>query len=475
MSILGIHNQSAGQISALPDFKFYVLATTHRQVDVKKYFFFRFFFEKSFLGMSSPKLAETTTDLPSSSTDEIAVQTGYHSSGLISSTLNLIKNIIATSMLTMPYGTSLSGVFPSVVMCVIVGTLSAFTFGLLGLLCGESKVVTYRQLCEKYLGKKIGNFVDLMLASYTLPCCIGYVCFVCDCMRVMLVELTDAPNAFYTSRTFIGIILSVTILLPLCSTDKIHSLTWTSIIGLGAIIYCYIFVAVDLGQQSNSDDLWHLVSSNLWWPPSGSPISLFPIANIYAAAFLVQYNSPKFFYELSNPTKKRFMTVSFSAVAFVVVFCTTFAVMGFARFGFATQGNLLKGYSRAYAAWVATSVSLITTYPFDFDGGRRSVISIVKQQWPHVGDKKIFWISTLAMIPIFTTISVLVDDLSIVIGINGAVFGITTGFTIPGLLLWKKANQDNEKKRKIVGACISGFGVSMSILGLVSIIINYTQ
>ena len=424
---------------------------------------------------SSPKAAECPRDLPSSSTDEIAINTGYHRSGVVSSTLNLIKNIIATSMLTMPYGTSLSGVFPSIIMCMVVGSLSAFTFGLLGLLCGESKVVTYRQLCEKYLGKKIGNFIDLMLAAYTLPCCIGYVCFVCDCMRVMLVELTEAPDAFYTSRTFIGLVLSVTILLPLCSTDKIHALTWTSILGLGAIIYCYIFVAVDLGQQANSDELWRLVSLNLWWPPSGSPLSLFPIANIYAAAFLVQYNSPKFFYELANPTKKRFMTVSYSAVAFVVVFCTTFAVMGFARFGFSTQGNLLKGYSRAYAAWVATSVSLITTYPFDFDGGRRSVISIVKQQWPNTNDKKIFWIATLVMIPIFTAISVVVHDLSIVIGINGAVFGITTGFTIPGLLVWKKAGLDQDKSKKIAGACIAGFGICMSILGLVSIVINYTQ
>ena len=396
--------------------------------------------------------------------ESVDVKSGFHQSGLISSTLNLIKNIIATSMLTMPYGTSLSGVFPSIIMCIVIGALSAYTFGSFGLLCGESNVVTYRQLCEKFLGKRVGNFIDLMLAAYTLPCCIGYVCFVCDCMRVMLVELTNSPSAFYTSRTFIGIVLSVCILLPLCSTDKIHSLTWTSVIGLGAIVYCYIFVAIDLAQ---SDDSWNVVSDNLWWPPNGSPISLFPIANIYAAAFLVQYNSPKFFFELSNPSTKRFMTVSYSAVCFVIVFCTSFAVMGFARFGFATQGNLLKGYSGAYAAWVATSVSLITTYPFDFDGGRRSVISIVKQQWPNVKDNQIFWISTLVMIPIFTTISVLVADLSIIIGINGAVFGITTGFTIPGLVLWRHG------RRRILGICIAGFGICMSILGIVSIVINY--
>jgi len=285
----------------------------------------------------------------------------------------------------------------------------------------------------------------------------------------MLIGLTGAPDAFYTSRTCIGIVLAIAVLIPLCSTDKIHALTWTSILGLGAIIYCYIFVAYDLARRDNSSELWQYVSDNIWSPPSGNLLNLFPVANIYAAAFLVQYNSPKFFLELRKPTSRRFMILSFSAVITVVIFCTSFAIMGFARFGASTQGNLLKGYSSAYAAWIATSVSLITTYPFDFDGGRRSIISLISQKWPNVNPKKLFWTTTLIMIPVFTTISVLVDNLSIVIGINGALFGITTGFTLPGLILWKSQKYHGSW----VGISIALFGVCMSILGLVSVIMHY--
>jgi amino acid permease len=206
--------------------------------------------------------------------------TGHHTAGLFSSVLNLIKNLIGASMLAMPYGASLSGLVPSFVICILIGSISAFTFGLLGILCRETKLDTYRQVCEHYLGKKWGIAVDFILALYALPTCIGYCVFTCDCMQVMLLDIfPDGSGKFYTSRAFIALVASVFILIPLCSFSKLQSLTWTSVLGLGALLYCYIFVAVDLGKHE------HLIEANisghLWWPPSGSILGLFPIANIY--------------------------------------------------------------------------------------------------------------------------------------------------------------------------------------------------
>lgn len=57
------------------------------------------------------------------------------------------------------------------------------------------------------------------------------------------------------------------------------------------------------------------------------------MANIYSACYLVTYNAPKFFHELKNSTKNRFYSVSFFTNAIVAVFCGSFAIIGFARFG----------------------------------------------------------------------------------------------------------------------------------------------
>jgi amino acid permease len=404
-------------------------------------------------------------------TDDLSVEDEKHRVGIPLSVLNLTKNIIGTSMLSMSFGVACSGVVFSVVICLIFAVLSAYTFGLIGQLCGEAKVQTFRGVCEKFIHPKAGVWTDVLLAVYTLPACIAYSIFVCDCMRKMIVHLAPAMSGnFLSSRAFIAIVLTVCILMPLCSISRLDKLTFTSIIGIAAIIYCYVFVAVDLGQ--NTDQAYPL-SKAMWWPPSGSPLGLFPMANIYAACYLVQYNSPKFFHELRNPTRFRFFSVSFITNAIVAVFCGSFAILGFARFGLSVPDNLLVAYDQAYVVWVATCVSVITTYPFVFDAGRRSLLSALSG-WKHYNERKFWWIITTVLIPVFSLIAVFIDSLGLVVGLNGSLCGITVGFTLPGLLLARRARMHKNRKQEIAGYILTVFGVLMTVLGLLSIFLHVT-
>ena len=388
------------------------------------------------------------------------------------SVLNLIKNIVGTSMLAMSFGVACSGVVPSIIICLLFAALSAFTFGLLGVMCAEVKVESYRGLCERYLGQRWGVWIDGLMALYTLPACIAYSIFVCDCMRKMIVDLApSAAHEFYTSRIFIGIILTIGILLPLCSLSELQSLTFTSVLGLAAIVYCYVFVSMDLAKTAYDVNAGSIVANALWWPPSGSILGLFPMANIYAACYLVQYNSPKFYFELKDASPRRFYTLSFTANAIVAVFCGSFAILGFARFGLATPDNLLVGYDGAYAVWVATCVSLITTYPFVFDAGRRSILSAVHGHC-RLSQRKVFWISTIVLIPLFAIIAFFVDSLSLIVGINGSLCGMTVGFTLPGVLFLRRAQLTKDRRGVWIGAVVIVFGILMTVLGMVSIFIH---
>ena len=401
----------------------------------------------------------------------VANDSGQNSASMLISVVNLFKNIVGTSMLAMPYGIACSGILPSVFICFLFGALSAFTFALLGLMCGESKLTTYRALCEKYISKKAGVWVEMLLALYTFPACIAYAIFILGCVQKLIVSASpDSEGAVYASRWFIGVVLTVGILLPLCSTSKIKSLTYTSILGIGATVYCYIFVAVDLGQNANSVDISATIADALLWPPSGSLLGFFPMANIYAALYLVHYNAPKFFFELAQPTKRRFSILSFSAMGIAGVFCCSFSILGFARFGMAVPDNLLLEYSSAYAVWIATCVSLVTTYPFVFDAGRRSLISALASE--RVNEKKIFWISTVVLIPLFTIVAVFVENLAMVLGVNGALFGITVGFTLPGFLMVRRAGVEKAGKKIAAGWVIVVFGVAMTVLGLASMFVD---
>ena len=394
-----------------------------------------------------------------------------HKVGIPLSILNLVKNIIGTSMLSMSFGVACSGVIPSVAICTIFAVLSGFTFALIGFLCAEAKQDSFKGICEKYIHPRAGLWVDILLAVYTLPACIAYAIFVCDCVHKMLDSLVpEAADSFWTSRAFIAIVLTVCILLPLCCITRLEKLTFTSVVGIAAIVYSYIFVAVDLAQNT---DISFSLSSAMWWPPSGSILGLFPMANIYAACYIVQYNAPKFFHELKNPTRQRFLAVTFGTNTIVALVCGSFAILGFARFGLTVPDNLLVAYEKAYIVWTATCVSLITTYPFVFDAGRRSLISAV-QNCMQVDAKKIFWLSTFSLIPLFSLIAVFVDSLGLVVGLNGGLCGMTVGFTLPGLLLVMRARAQAKRQQEIAGYGLMAFGVLMTGLGVTSIFLHLT-
>ena len=421
--------------------------------------------------VGDPPASSSTLPLDESKQHVPAPEASHHA-GMGISILNLVKNIVGTSMLSMSFGVACSGVVPSLVICTAFAILSGYTFGLLGVLCGEAKADSYRRVCEKYIGQKVGVWIDVLMAIYTFPACIAYSIFVCDCMRKMVVDLApDVAGEFYTSRAFIGIILTVGILMPLCCLSSLESLTFTSILGNAAIIYCYVFVSHDLATTADSVDVSGNIANALWWPPSGSFIGLFPMANIYASCYVVQYNSPNFFSELKQPTSRRFYTLSYSANAIVAVFCGSFAILGFARFGLGTPDNLLVGYDKAYAVWVATCVSLITTYPFVFDAGRRSTMSAFRGN-SRLSQKHIFWGCTFILIPICATIAIFVDSLSLVVGINGSLCGMTVGFTLPGYLLVKRSQVRGSKQGVYGGWTIVVFGILMTVLGMASIFIH---
>lgn len=438
---------------------------------ILRYFFKAMLVRESTRATSEVGMQSSNSQIPVLGDHKVhEIDSNNHRVSMGLSILNLVKNIIGTSMLSMSFGVACSGVVPSVVICLLFGALSAFTFGLIGILCGEAKVTSFRGVCEKYIHPKCGVYIDVLLALYTLPACIAYSIFVCDCMRKMIVALApQASDAFYASRWFIAIVLTVAVLLPLCCITRLDRLTFTSILGIAAILYCYIFVAVDLSKNDNnaSSNIAHA----LWWPPSGSILGLFPMANIYAACYLVQYNSPKFYFELRNPTRTRFFALAFSTNAIVALICGSFAIMGFARFGVTTPDNLLIAYDHAYVVWVATCVSLVTTYPFVFDAGRRSVMSALAG-FPSLNERKVFWWCTFALVPIFSLIAVFVDSLGLVIGINGSLMGITVGFTLPGFLLAQRAKMLKKRKQVFAGYALVVAGILMSTLGLVSIFID---
>ena len=109
-----------------------------------------------------------------------------------------------------------------------------------------------------------------------------------------------------------------------------------------------------------------------------------------------------------------------------------------------------------------------------FDAGRRSAISAIEQWKPSISSNLVYWLCTLILIPIFSLIAVFVDSLGLVVGLTGSLLGITVGFSLPGLLLARRARLIGNKRQEILGYCLMSFGILMTVLGVTSIFLHVT-
>ena len=62
-----------------------------------------------------------------------------------------------------------------------------------------------------------------------------------------------------------------------------------------------------------------------------------------------------------------------------------------------------------------------------------------------------------------------------VIGINGSLCGIVVGFTLPGLLMYMRNKSEGNGRGMWIGGTIGIVGILLSILGLVSLFVDFGQ
>lgn len=173
--------------------------------------------------------------------------------------------------------------------------------------------------------------------------------------------------------------------------------------------------------------------------------SSFVLLSMFSTSFITHYNAPRFYSELKNPTPERFANVSMTAFFISMLFFILVMGSGFLTFGATAQSFVLNNYSPrdslAIYARLATGLAVITGYPFTFAAFRDNLQDL----WN--GDQTLprhstalqnkeddFFLRTVILLGTITTLSLLFDDVGVVVGISGALFGSWLLFIVPGMM-----------------------------------------
>jgi len=393
---------------------------------------------------------------------------------------NMTKNLVGCGVLSLPGGIAMFSSSPRAVLAatfwiVLLGTIVGYFCLLIGKVCKLTRSATYRECWEGSIGDWGGTLVSC-----------------CNALKAALANLAYSTILSQTFRSLfqtVGIELSniqclliITIvgIFPLCLLKSLHVLAPFSVIGTAGIIMTAVAMVVRYSDGSYQaggefyDDLSVDLKPtfghrNLVWS-----VQILPFICMLFEAFIMHYNSPRYYAELKQASIPRFATVvawSFGLAAMIFV---TMACAGYLTFGSHCDGFILNNYSPhdplATLSRLAIAFSTLLTYPLVFMGFRDGVLDILevpaeKQTSSNVN------VLTIVLLSIITLIACFVSDLGLINAVGGGTLAAAIVFIFPALM-YRQAVKDRgdratswQHREVIIALALMVFGVTLGIAG----------
>eukprot|EP00965_Chrysotila_dentata_P090116 2974491-Pleurochrysis_carterae.AAC.1 len=156
--------------------------------------------------------------------------------------VQIVNNVAGAGILTLAAGMAAGvGWIPAIIICLTLGTISGFTFYLIGAACEMTGETSFKGLWSRTLGARSAWVVDGCIALMCLSCAIIYSGILGDVFKALLQLAGVKPSAMLRSATIIT--LTACVLTPLSLLKDLSALSFTSALGCVAILYTAAFVS----------------------------------------------------------------------------------------------------------------------------------------------------------------------------------------------------------------------------------------
>ena len=279
---------------------------------------------------------------------------------------------IGAGIFSLPVGLRHASPIPGLIVLGTIGVLSASSYWMIGYCCISCSVKSFRDLWNMVLGPKSAWIIDVTIFLNGWITLICYIILIGDFTTKSFEGLLGADHILARNRALNETVITVFVLLPLSLAKDLQRLAYTSILGLGVLVYVLFLVIHDSILNSPAE-----ISQDV--PLCEWSFGIFEAIALYCHAFVAHYNAPKVFSELANPTLWRWTLLVGIAYSVAFVVYAEFAWAGFRRFEWSVEGNVLKNYGpqlNILIAWLGMGFSIAFTYPLVFNSAREAAINL---------------------------------------------------------------------------------------------------
>jgi sodium-coupled neutral amino acid transporter 11 len=417
-------------------------------------------------------------------------------SGITMTVVQIVNNVAGAGILTLGAGMAAGvGWVPAVLICMLVGALSGFTFYLIGAACDLTGETSFKGLWSRTLGKDSTWLVDGSITLVCLSAAIIYSGILGD-VTTSLLSLAGVATSAATRKIAICA-LTLAVLMPLSLLKDLSALAFTSAIGCGAILYTALFVAIRAFDGSYCGGLASPFVQSLpvhlrptfkqaWSSTAGllrlDAKSLVLISNL-GLAFIAHYNAPAFYSGMADATPERFAVAVSIAFSILTVLYTLMMGLAYATFGSNTASNLLHNYAEAdvlaVLGRVATGASILFGFPLamlglrsslaDMCGGLSAKISrrdsLLRRSLASVASPSARVPLVLSLLALITFVACTLTDIGVIVGVSGALLGSAVVYIFPALIYADVASASSVYAVVPLGAFFGILGTYMTLAG----------
>ncbi len=386
-----------------------------------------------------------------------------------SSLISLLKTILGAGLLAMPAAmASVGWIFGS----IFIGTSAMLSlFGLILLSkCSErlGRGTTISSIA-KVTYPPIAKLIDVALVLKCFGVAVSYLIVIGDMMPSIVIA-SDLQSEWLKSRNF-WIVASMLLVGPLAFLENLDSLKYTSLAGLGAVIYM-VFIAI-----------WNWSAADTPLPGlEPVPVEKFSLAalknfSIFIFAFTAHQNICTIQSEAAIPSS-RFMkgvidwSIGLSALAYFL-----FSIFCYFTYGKATMSNVFLNFP-AFRIEMIVGRALYTllsafSYPLLTHPCRASLLNLLplsdETKLCHFGT--IHRIVTLSIVFATLVCSLLIRDLGAVSALIGTFIGIPICYMLPGIFYSKMTeNEEGCHWTRRSSQAMIMFGIVAMAISIISLV-----
>ncbi|OQS07263.1 Amino Acid/Auxin Permease (AAAP) Family [Thraustotheca clavata] len=366
------------------------------------------------------------------------------------STFALVGTMMGAGALALPSTMSQTNIASCIVIFFIMAIYSFVSCSACVVTADATGQYSYEEMSAVLFGRGRQWFVRLL----TLILLFGIIAM----FMVVSMDLLHPFVEAYVSRTTIGLIFTF-VAIPLCLADSLYALRYSNSIVVGCMMYIFVVLFIRAIQDGGL-------------PKEQPPVTLHGVLYtipLQALSFGCQINSIRVYGELKH--KSQMHGVNFATMFFGLIVYVLFTLFGYICFHGNASADILTGFSTndplVNSVRMVLGTCIVLKIPLIFQPFVQ-VLQIVTVGVENGGvSQTTKYITTIGSLFAAYVVAITCKDLSMIMGLVGAIGDILINFAVPGMFIWQVGINQMNEKLKWGGIFLTLSGMAMCIVSLI--------